>query len=211
MGPILGLGRSSQEGNGKPLQYYCLGNPMDRGTWQATVHRVTRVKPNLATKPPPHPIFIVASLLLTLGFVCSSFSHSFTWWVRLFIWDFSCFLRKACITMNFPLTAAFATSHRSNNFFSLSLYIYRTGCVVVVRLTCRGCFACNIFKKWTASVLKQKFIPMDQLLCLLCAFRPGSRVQFFSYLLKRLIPRLFLCKFWLNVSRWDQKSRFFLF
>ena len=32
-----GLGRSPGEGNGNPLQYYCLENPMDRGAWQATV------------------------------------------------------------------------------------------------------------------------------------------------------------------------------
>ena len=35
-----GLGRASGEGNGNPLQYSCLENPMDRGTWQATVHGV---------------------------------------------------------------------------------------------------------------------------------------------------------------------------
>ena len=33
-----GLGRSPREGNGDPLQYSCLGNPMDRGAWWATVH-----------------------------------------------------------------------------------------------------------------------------------------------------------------------------
>ena len=32
-GSIPGLGRSLGEGNGNPLQYYCLGNPMDRGPW----------------------------------------------------------------------------------------------------------------------------------------------------------------------------------
>ena len=37
-----GSGRSPGEGNGNPLQYSCLGNPMDRGAWQATVHRVTK-------------------------------------------------------------------------------------------------------------------------------------------------------------------------
>ena len=37
-GSIPGSGRSSGEGNGNPLQYSCLGNPMDRGAWQATVH-----------------------------------------------------------------------------------------------------------------------------------------------------------------------------
>ena len=40
-GSIPGLGRSPGEGNGNPLQYYCLENPMDRGAWQATVHGVT--------------------------------------------------------------------------------------------------------------------------------------------------------------------------
>ena len=30
------------EGNGNPLQYSCLGNPMDRGGWQATIHGVTK-------------------------------------------------------------------------------------------------------------------------------------------------------------------------
>ena len=37
LGSIPGLGRSSGEGNGNPLQYSCLGNPMDRGAWWATV------------------------------------------------------------------------------------------------------------------------------------------------------------------------------
>ena len=47
-GLIPGLGRSPTGGNGNPLQYSCLENPMDRGAWQARVHRVaqswTRVK-----------------------------------------------------------------------------------------------------------------------------------------------------------------------
>ena len=40
MGAIPGLGRSPGEGHGNPLQYSYLENPMDRGAWQATVHRV---------------------------------------------------------------------------------------------------------------------------------------------------------------------------
>ena len=35
-------GRSLGEGNGNPLQYSCLKNPMDRGAWQAIVHRVAK-------------------------------------------------------------------------------------------------------------------------------------------------------------------------
>ena len=37
---IPGWGRVPREGNGNPCQYSCLGNPMDRGVWQATVHGV---------------------------------------------------------------------------------------------------------------------------------------------------------------------------
>ena len=43
MGSISGLGRCPGEGNGNPLQYSCLGNPMDRGAWWAVVHGVARV------------------------------------------------------------------------------------------------------------------------------------------------------------------------
>ena len=43
-GSIPGLGRSSGEGNGYPLEYSCLENPMDRGAWWATVHGVTFIK-----------------------------------------------------------------------------------------------------------------------------------------------------------------------
>ena len=40
LGSILGSGRSHGEGNGNPLQYFRLENPIDGGTWWATVHRV---------------------------------------------------------------------------------------------------------------------------------------------------------------------------
>ena len=41
-GSIPGLGRSSGEGNGYPLKYSCLENPMDRGAWQAAVFRAAK-------------------------------------------------------------------------------------------------------------------------------------------------------------------------
>ena len=41
VGLIPGSGRSSGGGNGNPLQYSCLKNPIDRGAWWATVHEVT--------------------------------------------------------------------------------------------------------------------------------------------------------------------------
>ena len=46
IGSIPGSGRSPGEENGNPLQYSCLGNPIDREAWQATVHGVPRVGHN---------------------------------------------------------------------------------------------------------------------------------------------------------------------
>ena len=42
VGSIPGSGRSPGGGHGKPLQYSCLENPMDRRAWQATVHRLAK-------------------------------------------------------------------------------------------------------------------------------------------------------------------------
>ena len=42
LGSIPGMGRSPGEGNGKPLQNSCLENAMDRGSWWATVHGITK-------------------------------------------------------------------------------------------------------------------------------------------------------------------------
>ena len=47
-GSIPGLGRSPGDGNGNPLQYSCLENPMDRGAWQATVHAVAKCQTQLS-------------------------------------------------------------------------------------------------------------------------------------------------------------------
>ena len=47
-GLIPGLGRSPGEGNGNPLQYSCLENPMDKEAWRATVHRVTKSQTQLS-------------------------------------------------------------------------------------------------------------------------------------------------------------------
>ena len=43
LGSIPGSGRSHGEGNSNPLQYSCLGNPMDRGAWQIIVHGVAEL------------------------------------------------------------------------------------------------------------------------------------------------------------------------
>ena len=49
VGWIPGLGRFPGGGHGNPLQYSCLENPMDRGAWQATVHRVVKSQTSEAT------------------------------------------------------------------------------------------------------------------------------------------------------------------
>ena len=48
LGSVPGLGRSPGEGNGNPLQYSCLENPMDGRAWQATVHGVTKNQTQLS-------------------------------------------------------------------------------------------------------------------------------------------------------------------
>ena len=48
---VLSLGQDNPpgEGNGNPLQHCCRKNPMDRGTWEATIHKIARVRYNLTT------------------------------------------------------------------------------------------------------------------------------------------------------------------
>ena len=58
LGSIPGLGRSPGEGNGNPLQYSCLENPMDRGAWWATVHGVTKSQTRLSDFTFTVPIII---------------------------------------------------------------------------------------------------------------------------------------------------------
>ena len=47
-GSIPGSERSAGEGNGNPLQYSCVGNPMDRGLWRVIVHRAANVQSQLS-------------------------------------------------------------------------------------------------------------------------------------------------------------------
>ena len=65
---IPGSGRCLGEGNGNPVQYSCLGNPVDRGLWQATVYGVVRVGYNLETKLPlPHNVWVKLKFTKTLA------------------------------------------------------------------------------------------------------------------------------------------------
>ena len=64
MGSIPGSGRSLGKGNGNPLQYSCLENPLNRGAWQAIVHGVTKSQTQLSAHT--H-----TNILNTGCFICS--------------------------------------------------------------------------------------------------------------------------------------------
>ena len=69
---IPGLGRSSEEGNGYPLQHSCLENSMDRGVWRATVHGVTETD---------------TAERLTVSLLCPTLLNSFIRSDRFFAWN----------------------------------------------------------------------------------------------------------------------------
>ena len=56
LGSIPGLGRSPGEGNGNPLQYSCLENPMDGGAWWATVHGIAKSQTRPSDFTPLHSL-----------------------------------------------------------------------------------------------------------------------------------------------------------
>ena len=78
LGSIPGSERPPGEGNGflLPVQYSCLGNPMDRGAWWATVNGITRVRHDLVTKllnhvtdvlePSPVYLIVLAGILTNI-------------------------------------------------------------------------------------------------------------------------------------------------
>ena len=78
MGSIPKSGRFPGEGNGNPLQYSCLENPVDRGAWRATVYRVaksqTRLKDTSLPDAPPHQnysLFLPTSISILKSQVCT--------------------------------------------------------------------------------------------------------------------------------------------
>ena len=98
---------------------------------------------------------MISFLLLILGFLCSSFPSCFKCRVRLFIWDFSCFLRWDCIAINFPLRTAFTASHRfwvivlSLSFVSIYLLISSSISSVISWLFSSALFILHVFVFFT--------------------------------------------------------------
>ena len=82
---IPGLGRSLGEGNGNPLQYSCLENPVDRGVWWALVHRVAKSQKQLkqlsihiqSTSLKTFIIYVVSYIDVLVFLVCciSKYAH----------------------------------------------------------------------------------------------------------------------------------------
>ena len=68
-GSIPGLGRSPGGGYGHPLQYSCLGNPMDRGAWLATVHEVAKSQTRLSKHT--YIIYLDISFRNSFGYICT--------------------------------------------------------------------------------------------------------------------------------------------
>ena len=66
---IPGWGRFPGEGNGDLPQYSCLEIPMDRGTWQAIVHGVARVRHDLVTKPHHQKVNVIAVVFGTALYI----------------------------------------------------------------------------------------------------------------------------------------------
>ena len=103
LGSIPGSGRSPGEGNGNPLQYSCLENPMDRGAWWATVHGVAKSRTRLSNLA-----------FSTMGIYWDSCRHFLKKWVTGAIWNSSCMG-----TVRWKSTAVFARGncpqHRSTN------------------------------------------------------------------------------------------------
>ena len=69
---IPGLGRSPGGGNGNPLQYFCLNNPVDRGAWWAAVHGVTKSQTQLGNSAYTHTHQAIVSVW-TIHFASSLF------------------------------------------------------------------------------------------------------------------------------------------
>ena len=77
LGSISGSGRSLGEGNGNPLRYCCLGNPMDTGAWWATVHGVAKSQTGLS------------DFTFTFTFILGHWLPTALYWFTLLSWHWS--------------------------------------------------------------------------------------------------------------------------
>ena len=84
---ILESGRSLGEENNNPLQYSCLGNPMDRGIWWVTVHDVTKVRRDIGTETRPFLIWSNSGWSWPFSLSLSFFSVAFLLFFGFVFWS----------------------------------------------------------------------------------------------------------------------------
>ena len=103
-GLIPGLGRSPGGGHGNPLQCSCLENPVDRGAWWATVHRVAKSQTQLKRlRIHAHPAYL--NVALSVSFKCEIelflVSLVMVYFLKIIVlfFFFKCLLKYSCFTM----------------------------------------------------------------------------------------------------------------
>ena len=118
-GSIPGLGRSPGEGNGNPLQYSCLENPMEGGAWWATVHGVAKSRTGLSDFTSQH---LIGSASSKVGF---SWAQS-TSYVFLILWiDSCCFPRVVCLWMYYRIFICLLFCFSSSDHSSVDSSIFK--------------------------------------------------------------------------------------
>ena len=102
LGSIPGLGRSPGEGNGNPLQYSCLENPMDRGSWRATYSPRGHKEPGTTERV--HSVVacaVLCSFLWLNSIPCIDILHFIytfiSWWT--FVFSFSAIMSNTAMNM----------------------------------------------------------------------------------------------------------------
>ena len=90
------LGRSPGEGNGNPFQYSCLENPMDRGAWRATVHRVPKSQTRLSNWACTHTyacVYVCVNPHMAVCIYVSVYMHV----KKEQFWSLDCQVRVFCL------------------------------------------------------------------------------------------------------------------
>ena len=80
-GSIPGSGRSPGGGHGNPLQYSCLENPMDRGAWQAAVHRITQSQTQLK-RLSTYTSMQLATIFCSIVYTYNSHYQLYNWYIN---------------------------------------------------------------------------------------------------------------------------------
>ena len=153
LGSSPGLGRSPGWRHGNPLQYSCLENPMGRGAWKATVHRVTKSRRQLKWVGMPalsirssHPltsdVLFSIHVLIYIFLLFCSYNYQLLNQFKNFI-----HLKFVFKVYFWPITSPFYYYFSLNKFFVLNLLL--DGWILWLR---------NFFKEVLISVLFAKFL-----------------------------------------------------